>query len=131
MSRYLERNPSIGAIQEMAIKLIMQRHHREDLEKEVRECGNPIIVELLDCCLDPVKKIRWRRTQDNLYDLVVFSIWKAILGSSFRWVFIEILYNITKTISPEDLEKYRRDPTDWKINVFAWRRRKSDSFIKD
>lgn len=131
LSRYLERNVSIGAIEEMAIKLIMQRHKRVDLEREVRECGVPVIVRLLDCCLDPVKKIRWRRTQDNLYDLVLLCIWKAILGSSFRWVFYEILYNIVKDISPEELEQYRRDPVDWKINVFARRRRGSDSFIKE
>lgn len=131
MSKYLERNMSIGPIAELAIKMIMQRHTRDDLEKEVRECGNPVVVRLLDCCLGPIKQVRWRRTRDNLYDLVLLCIWKAILGSSFRWVFIEILYNVVKDISPEELEKYRREPVDWKINVFARRRRGSDSFIKE
>lgn len=119
MSKYLDRNESIGAIQEMAIKLIMSRHQREDLREELLQSGMPFVNKLLGCCEEPLEEIRWPRTKKLLLDGVTFTLWKAILASGFRPIFVEILYNIVKNISPEDLEQWRKPPIQWRVNRYA------------
>jgi len=119
MSEYLKRNESIGAIQEMAIRMIMSRHKREDLRSELLDCGMPWVVKLLGCCEVVIEEIRWPRTRKLLLDGMTFTLWKCILGSGFRPIFVEILYNIVSNITKKDLEQWRKPPGYWRVNKYA------------
>lgn len=119
MSDYLIWNKFIGPIQEMAIKKIRKKYDRAKLRHELLRAGIPFVHKLIGCMESPIEEIRWPRTRDLLLDGATYTLWKAIFGSSFRPVFVEILYQIVLHIKLEDLEPYRKNPKDWKINHYA------------
>lgn len=128
MSKYLDRNESIGVVQELMIRAAMSRHTKDDLIKEVENCGIPVAAEVLKIIREDVQKVEWERTYDLLDYCAVMLVWKAVHGSSFRPLFFDILYDLVTQINPKELGKYLKDPRDWKINQFAVAkgRRRSD-----
>jgi len=122
MSKYLERNESIGAIQEVMIRAVMSRHSKEDLVKEVEEGGIPVAAEILDIIREEIDKILWERTYDLLDYAAVMFIWKVAFGSSFRHVFFSIMHRLVSEVDPKDLEAFCKPSKEWRINRFAHRK---------
>ena len=119
MSKYLDRNESIGVMQELMIRTVMSRHSKDDLLKEVEECGIPVAGEILRIIREEIDKVEWDRTFELLDYAAVMLIWKAVMGSSFRPLFFRILHHLMTSINPEDLVPYLKDPRDWGINHYA------------
>ena len=123
MSRYLDRNESIGVVQELLIRAAMSRHSLDDLVREVEEGGIPVAAGILRIAREEIDKIEWKRTRELLDYLAVMSIWKCVFGSSFRPVFFSIMRRLVCEIDPTELEHFCKDPGLWRINRFARRKR--------
>jgi len=124
MSKYLDRNESIGVVQELLIRAAMSRHAKSDLIKEVEECGIPVAGEILKIIREEIDKVQWERTYDLLDYAAVMFIWKCAFGSSFRPVFFSIMQRLVSEVDPKALEQFCKPPELWRINVFAHRKRR-------
>jgi len=122
MSKYLERNESIGVVQELLIRACMSRHSKDDLIREIEEGGIPVAAEILKIMREEINKIEWERTYDLLDYAAVMFIWKCVFGSSFRPVFFNIMRRLVSEVDPRELEKFCKPPEAWRINVFAHRK---------
>ena len=119
MKRYLKLDENLSPVFEMAIRTLTSRINRKDVVEKCHNTGMPWFTSLFDIVGDCIALVRWERTRELLLDGASYILLKAISGSSFRPLFIEIIYRICSDISPVELEKYRRKPEDWKINQFA------------
>ena len=115
-SKYLERNESIGVVQELMIKAAMSRHNKQDLINEVENCGIPVVGQILRIAREETDKILWERMYDLVDYCVVMLVWKCIMGSGFRPIFAKIMYRLLTEVDPQVLRPHIRDPKVWNVN---------------
>ena len=129
LSRYLDRNESIGVVQELCIRAAMSRHNKQELIDEVEGCGIPVAGEILRIVREEIARVEWGRQFELLDYLVVLGVWKAVLGSGFRPIFFQVLLRLLEDVDPSDLIPYLRDPKDWRVNVYARRKHVRDKSL--
>lgn len=98
---------------------VTQGDDMSGLLQQMQKSKHPVIYPFLEEVLKAIDQIQEPGTRKLCRQIMIWGTWKALYGSSFRPVFVEALYNLSKILPNLPYEQYRKDPGQWKINQYA------------
>jgi len=117
MMWFRERNDLVAGAINKSIIAATKVFDLENMELEILNSGNPVAYKVYAGAMKAINKIRHPRQLRNFDLLVKYAIHKAIFDGATRPVFYDMLAEIYDAIDREELERYRKDPKNWKINI--------------
>jgi hypothetical protein len=105
----------------------------EEMKKDIETSGNPIGTKTLEALMRTVDKVQWPRHYKLLRSVAIVAVWKGLFSQIYRPIFYDFLNELRSSVTEEELSRYMRDPSDWKINKGAaiLNRRAADAEKRD